>query len=386
MSKLIKKILLGTSVIGITAFGGGVYYLQTEMAGIGLPWVSEVDLPVFPDYPQAKMQLDINASGDIYFETKSPYDMSVLFNQYDQAVDTTGKGDLSLPANASADNPVPAMIILHGSGGIAPGREDRYQQFYNDLGIATFVLDYYAPRGASLDLPYTNKVLSTTEIDIIHDAIKALDLLGTHPAIDGNRIGVTGYSYGGMVTRYLQDPRFKAIISPETPDFAAHIDTYGPCHQTMGNEATTGAPYLALRGDQDASVDLAVCDKVEAVMVANGTPVESHVLKGAGHAWENNMPQVMGDYPFVFGCSFSFNPQGQATVDDALAPQASENATRGERAFARAMLMMDARHCLGSGYLVGKDDKADQAAKALITEFVGRTLLKPSVEQYTDSQ
>ena len=386
MSSFIKKALIGTGIAGLAAVGYGVHFMQTEMAGVGLPWVSEVDLPDFPDYPTPKASLDVSDQGDIYFQTKSPYDLSVLLNDYANAKPTTGKGALHLPDNASADNPVPAIIILHGSGGIAPGREDRYAKFYNDLGVAAFILDYYAPRGARLDLPYTYKVLSTTEVDIIHDAIKALELLGTHPAIAGDRIGVTGYSYGGMVTRYLQDPRFKEIIAPNAPDFAAHIDTYGPCHQTMGSDKTTNAPYLALRGDQDNSIDLKVCEQTDTVMLAEGTPVEAHILEGAGHAWENDRPRVMGDHPYVTGCSFSFDAHGDPLVNDSPVFKASANATRGERAYARGMLMIEASKCLGKGYIGGKDDDADRKAKAIITDFIGRTLNSEQGYQVPEQQ
>jgi len=378
---IIKKALLCVSVAAVALVGYGVNFMQTQYAGIGLPWTDEVDLPAFPSYPEPQSVLKDGDEGLIYFATKSPYDMTVLLGDYEQIPTMTGRGTLRMPESASAEQPVPAMILLHGSGGIAPGREERYAKFYNDLGIAVFILDYYDPRGAELDMPYTYKVLSTTEIDIIHDSIKALELLGTHPAIDGTRIGVTGYSYGGMVVRYLQDPRFKAIVAPNAPEFAAHIDTYGPCHQTMGEIKTNGAPYLSLRGDEDASISVEVCDAVEAKMAAAGTPVERHVFAGAGHAWEVDRPRVMGDHPYVTGCSFSYDAAGVPTVDGAAVRMAKPGEGRNRQAFARGMLMSDVRHCLGSGYIVGRDDDTDQKAKAIITDFVQRTLLvKGSVE------
>lgn len=375
----IKKIMLFVSVAAFAVVGYGIYFMQTQYAGIGLPWTEEVNLPQFPNYPEAQLVLEEGDKGLVYFETKSPYDMTVLLGDYEKIPTMTGRGTLHMPESASAEQPVPAMIVLHGSGGIAPGREDRYAKFYNDLGVAVFVLDYYHPRGAKLDMPYTYKVLSTTEIDIIHDSIKALALLGTHPAIDGTRVGVTGYSYGGMVARYLQDPRFKEIIAPSAPEFAAHIDTYGPCHQTMGEIKTNGAPYLSLRGDTDASISIEVCDAVEAKMAAAGTPVERHVFAGAGHAWEVDRPRALGDHPYVTGCSFSYDPSGVSTVDGAPARMAKPGEGRNKQAFARGMLMSDVRHCLGSGYIGGRDDDTDKKAKAVIADFLQRTLLAKSI-------
>ena len=59
----------------------------------------------------------------------------------------TVDGTLVLPAGAAAR--MPAMVIAHGSGGILPGREEAWAGRLNGLGIATFVVDSFAPRGLS---------------------------------------------------------------------------------------------------------------------------------------------------------------------------------------------------------------------------------------------
>lgn len=111
-------------------------------------------LPAFPTYPNPVTSLGEGDDGLIYFQTKSPYDFSRVLNGFDVLPINTGKGTLVLPAGASAQNPVPAMVILHGSGGIKKGREFNYAKWFAENGIAGFVVDYYAPRGVSKDTPY----------------------------------------------------------------------------------------------------------------------------------------------------------------------------------------------------------------------------------------
>jgi len=250
----------------------------------------ELPLPPFPQYFTSKTKLDASDAGDIYYPIKSPYDFSRILNGYDALPTHTGKATLILPEGASTDNPVPAMVIMHGSGGIKEGREDRYAQLFAENGIAGLIIDYYEPRGVTDDTPYVMKTMITTEVDIMSDAYSALKILGTHPAIDASRIGVTGYSYGGMGTRYVLDDHLKNIMAPDIPPFVLHMDIYGPCHQTLGHSGTTGAPYLAIHGDADNSVDPALCQEVYKEIEAGGSKVESHVIAGAGHAWENADP------------------------------------------------------------------------------------------------
>ncbi len=333
----------------------------------------ELPLPPFPDYPEPQIALSENDKGVIYYPIKSPYDFSRVLNGYDNLNTHSGMGTLIMPEGASAEAPVPAMVILHGSGGIQDGREMEYAKLFAENGIAGFVVDYYAPRGVTETTPYVMKTMMATEVDLMSDAYSALKLLATHPAISSEKIGVTGYSYGGMATRYVLDDRLKNIMAPDVPPFALHMDIYGPCHQTLGHDGTTGAPYLAIHGDADNSVDPALCQEVYKDLEAAGTSVQSHVIPGAGHAWENAAPKrefVEGSY--VRGCKFSFDPDTGTFLVDGKAGrfQPTPEMTRPQRAMVRAGLGELAGTCVGQGYTVGNDPEADKISKALQLEFM----------------
>ncbi|WP_051279679.1 dienelactone hydrolase family protein [Hellea balneolensis] len=338
-----------------------------------MPTPKELPLPPFPDYPPAKTKLGTDDEGVLYYPIKSPYDFTRILNGYDALETHKGKGTLVLPEGISADEPVPAMVIMHGSGGIKEGREMDYAALFAENGIAGFVIDYYEPRGVTEDTPYVMKTMAATEVDIMSDAYSALKILSTHPAIDAKRIGVTGYSYGGMGTRYVLDKRLKDIMAPNVPAFALHMDIYGPCHQTLGYIGTTGAPYLAIHGDSDNSVDPALCQDVYKGLEAGGSQVESHVIKGAGHAWENAAPLTEFGGGFVRGCEFSFDKAGVFLVDGKSGRfQPTADMTRPQRAMVRAGLGELAGNCVGQGYTVGNNPEADKISKALQLDFMKR--------------
>ncbi len=329
-------------------------------------------LPVFPDYPESVSKLFAGDNGDIYFATKSPYDFSRVLNGYDALAEHAGKGTLVLPEGASADTPVPAIIILHGSGGITDGREFTYANWFAENGVAGFVVDYYEPRGVTDDTPYVMKTMAATEVDIITDAYAGLKLLGTHPAIDKNRIGVTGYSYGGMATRYTLDKRIKNIMAPDVPPFALHMDIYGPCHQNTGSWETTGAPYLAVYGTADNSVDPVKCEAVQEKLRAGGSEVEAMKIDGAGHAWENTATKSEFGGAYIRGCEFSWHPETGVFLVDGKAGrfQPEPDMNREERAFVRSRLGELVGTCIGQGYTVGNDPEADAKSKAKQLDFM----------------
>ena len=78
--------------------------------------------------------------------------------------------------------------------------------------------------------------------------------------------------------------------------------------------------------------------------------------------------------PFVAGCTFSFDARGFPTVDDKPVTRTEKDASRGERALARAGLMQDVPHCLFKGYIIGRDDVAHAKAQALLFEFLDGNL------------
>lgn len=359
-----KKVLL--FLLAVVAVIGGALLLQPVRIVL-----VEAALPDYPDWPEPKRTLAENDTGEIYYATSSPYDLEVILGNSKLAPATTGLGYLSYPEGASPDSPVPAMVLLPGSGGIAPGREHDYARWLNKLGIAAFVVEYYAPRGFSNDANYLLRTSSVTEFDLIADAYAALRLLGTSPLIDPQRIGLIGFSYGGMATRLAMDERIHQALAPDAPPFSLHIDTYGPCFQNLQSTTLTEAPLLTLRGTEDASNDLAACLQRENELRELGTVVTAHIYPGAGHAWENDEPRAfMEDAPYLAGCELRYDDTGRAYLNGEALTAYAIDAPRAVKMLARFTSGPRFRDCLGYGYTVGRDNETREQGYRDIQAFI----------------
>ncbi|HWD29583.1 MAG TPA: dienelactone hydrolase family protein [Rhizomicrobium sp.] len=87
----------------------------------------------------------------------------------------------------------PAVILLHGSAGPS-AREGGYADALNAAGFVTLEPDMWAARnfrGGAEGRPRPH--------DALADLHGARALLAAHPAVDAARIGVAGFSFGGVV-------------------------------------------------------------------------------------------------------------------------------------------------------------------------------------------
>src|SRR5580704_11898547 len=98
---------------------------------------------------------------------------------------------LRLPRAASHKHP--AILILHGSAGPSL-REGGYADVLNEAGFVTLEPDQWAARGLRGGADGRPK----TVIETLPDVYGARAFLAAHPAVDAKRIGVIGFSFGGV--------------------------------------------------------------------------------------------------------------------------------------------------------------------------------------------
>jgi len=139
------------------------------------------------------------------------------------------------------DGPFPAVVLLHGCGGVSPKRDDRVIEKLSSLGYAALQVDSFGPRGISSVCTYTG----TDAIDILRkrvtDAYDAKRYLANLPFVDGSRIAVIGWSHGGMTT-------LQALHKEKEDPFQAAVAFYPACKMPLTN---MNAPLLILIGDAD---------------------------------------------------------------------------------------------------------------------------------------
>ena len=94
-------------------------------------------------------------------------------------------GTLSLPAARSPyerAGKVPAVVLMHGTGGIMRDREPAWARRLNDLGIAAFYVDSFTGRGVKAP-NYAGSADHIATVAHVVDAYQALLVLARHPGL-----------------------------------------------------------------------------------------------------------------------------------------------------------------------------------------------------------
>jgi dienelactone hydrolase len=220
-------------------------------------------------------------TGRIEFSSVTPTGPTELVRRSYPTAGTTVTGTLVLPP--AANGRTPAMVIAHGSGGILPGREDAWAARLNALGIATFVIDSFTPRGLQSTSRDQSRLSTMANLA---DALAALNLLATHPRIDPARIGVMGFSRGGQVALYSAlEPLRRGVIDGNLR-FAAHVALYPSCSIPYRAGEVSTAPILMLLGGADDYTPAAACRDYGAWFASKGAPVEVVAYDGAYHDFD----------------------------------------------------------------------------------------------------
>lgn len=134
-------------------------------------------------------------------------DSVVLFNNSTYQV----PGILTLPDTAAAKKTYPAIIMLHGTGSHKNEVGNLYQKLAGQLaeqGIASLRIDF-AGSGDSKVSALTYSLESA-----VTDGQAALQFLNKHPAIDGQRLGVIGFSQGALIAQLLvlAEPTLQTMV------------------------------------------------------------------------------------------------------------------------------------------------------------------------------
>ena len=230
-------------------------------------------------------------NGVYSFPSWTPKTLPELMRGQGSAEAQNATGHLFLPPG---DAKVPAVLLVHGSGGIYSAMLDFWPKAFNAAGIAVLSMDSFGPRGVKSTADDQSQVPFAADTA---DAFAALKLLATHPRIDPQRIAIMGFSRGGITVQRTAVERI--IASQKLPDglrFAAHIPVYsGGCVGVFRLRVKPGvfskAPQLWIHGNADDYTGLAPCEAYAKQIAEAGTPVEFVVLEGAGHKFDADDPR-----------------------------------------------------------------------------------------------
>jgi dienelactone hydrolase len=182
------------------------------------------------------------------------------------------------------DGKIPAMIIVHGSGGMRDAREFAYAREFNALGVAGVVIDSFTPRGIKSSVRDQSTVSS---YDMLVDAVSTLKAIANHPAIDPARIGMIGYSKGGTVAVKLALQRYMQPLTGGEAGFATLIAMYPWCgDMPLDFRPTSSAPLHMLLGADDRYVGVEGCNEYGKKFASAGGNLTLKIYPGAQHGWD----------------------------------------------------------------------------------------------------
>lgn len=234
----------------------------------------------------------------------------------------TIKGKLAVPAATSdfrcdlgwgvgANGKRPAVLILHGSSGV-DSRGDFYERALNAAGITTLQIDMWEARGVT-------GIANRPGLPVLTypDAFSALAFLAVQPGVDAQRIGVLGFSWGGVMALGTAEQLYAGQFGGGRK-FKAHVANYPVCYGannpglvapfgvTPAQAGTqflhlTGAPVLIQIGSNDSYDNgTAHCTALaQAVNPGNNNVVKVNTYPGAYHAWDRLMIPVTAPDPFA---------------------------------------------------------------------------------------
>lgn len=238
----------------------------------------------------------------------------VTFNSLSGA----GQPPAIIPADlyVPTDRPGPfgAVVLVHGSGGVADFREHWYAQEFVARGFAALVIDSFKPRGVTSTVDDQTRV---STFQMLQDAYGALAFLAADKRIDPARIGVMGFSKGGVVALWSaakQVGNRAEAAGGVKQRFAFHLPFYPGCNFQYRSTVTTGGPILMMLGELDDYTQPQPCIDYAKRLQTGGVKAEFQVVPGAYHGWETETgPHYLARAERVRRCEYLIEEDGRYT-------------------------------------------------------------------------
>uniref|UniRef100_UPI003B52DBA4 dienelactone hydrolase family protein n=1 Tax=Roseovarius indicus TaxID=540747 RepID=UPI003B52DBA4 len=185
----------------------------------------------------------------------------------------------------SGPGPHPAVILMHGCGGLQPAVAealDIHAKALNEAGFVTLILDSFGPRGiGGGHVCETYERLRKARSYRMQDAHDAKAFLLSQPQVDSANIFVMGQSNGGSVTIRLSQR--------ETREFRALAAYYPWCgaFNRLGAKAELTTSLIVFGGDADDWVPPEDCTTI----TAEGADYAVHIYPGAAHSFDLQIPE-----------------------------------------------------------------------------------------------
>jgi dipeptidyl aminopeptidase/acylaminoacyl peptidase len=219
---------------------------------------------------------------------------------------TPVNGFVVKPPDSQAGRRYPAILRIHG--GPVSQFQYEFSHLFQVLAARGYLVVVANPRGsAGRGTRYASAIYADWGHKDAEDVLAAVDYVVAQGLADPARLGVGGWSYGGILTNYViaQDRRFKAAVSGAS---ASNILAgYGTDEYVREYEAELGVPWqhpdtwlklsfpflhadriatptLFLCGDRDFNVPLLNSEQMYQALKSLGVETELVIYPGQYHA------------------------------------------------------------------------------------------------------
>jgi len=225
---------------------------------------------------------------------------------------TSVHGQLVKPPDYLSGRRYPTIVWIHGG----PNGQDDHslelqgygppleRQLFATHGYVVLAVNYRGSTGRGAQ--FARSILADWGHKEVQDLLAGVDYAVASGLADPARLGVGGWSYGGLLTDYLiaSDPRFKAAISGAGS--GNQLSTYGTDQYIVEYNAELGAPWrnpalwlkvsypffhadrirtptLFLGGDKDFNVPVTGGEQMYQALRTLGVPAQLIVYPGESH-------------------------------------------------------------------------------------------------------
>ena len=202
----------------------------------------------------------------------------------------TPRAPLDVPAwrtRPTGPGPFPAVVLLHGCHGVSVSTHD-WARWFTARGYVALIVDSWGARGMTEGCsPQSPDPPASERFD---DVVGALRFLHGESDVDRERIGVIGWSNGGVFAMSvvngpsLERQRARGVTLP-IPGFRAAVGIYpGGCFSLIAEQVVR--PLLVLVGDSDDWTPASICAEMVAAMRSRGAPASIVVYRAAVHYFD----------------------------------------------------------------------------------------------------
>lgn len=225
--------------------------------------------------------------GPIAYGSANPFEIHHILRKLDEAPAQPVFGNLLVPENPARE-PMPCVVACHGSLGWR-GHHHEHMVRWLESGVAVFRVHSFDARSVA---SIVEDQMAVTHAMLLADAFRALALLGQHPLIDGDRVGISGWSLGGTVALYAAWSPIAEALAPGGERFAAHLPVYPAAHMRPEEKRWTGAPIRVLHGADDDYTPVSFVTDLADELRPHGVEIDVRAYPGGHHSFDSVEPMA----------------------------------------------------------------------------------------------